>query len=124
MQTVKESKYNLISKSSINNMQVSPRRLQLVANYIRGKKVTECIDFLTFDNRKASERMLVLLNSAVANASSVSKDDMYVADVMVGKGVYLKGRGVPAGRGRFQPHLKRTSNVTIKIGSLNSTEAK
>lgn len=120
-------KYNLISTSSIKNLPVSPRRVQLVANFIRGKKVNECIDFLSFDKRKASDRMLVLLNSAIANAITKSqepKDNLYVADVKVGQGVFLKGRGTPAGRGRYHPMKKKTTNLVVIIGSLNSTEEK
>lgn len=121
----KEVLQNTIVKSRAHNMPVSARRVKLVADLIRGKKAVYAENLLKFDNRKASIKILPLLQSAVASAKelkSIEKEELYVSGILVGQGVYLKNRGIFGARGRFKPMKKRTTNLTLylsKVDSLN-----
>ena len=109
---------NIISKSLVKNMPVSPRRVQLVANFIRGKDTVAMINYLTVDKRKASRYVLDVLKTAVANAQNeknANKENLKVSDVKVGPGWVLKNRGVPGAKGQFKPMKRRTTNLTITI---------
>ncbi len=106
-------------------MPVSARRVKLVADLIRGKKAVDAENLLKFDNRKASIKILPLLQSAVASAKelkSIEKEELYVSGILVGQGMYLKNRGIFGARSRFKPMKKRTTNLTLylsKVDSLN-----
>lgn len=116
---------NILGKSSVRNMPVSPRRVQLVANVIRGGSVTESLNYLKFDQRKASKYLFDVLRTAVANASDKNKVDqkeMIIENVMVGSGWTLKNRGIPGARGRFKPMKRRTTNLTITIAQKSSSK--
>lgn len=116
---------DIVAKSSVKNMPVSARRVKLVADLIRGKKVIDAENILKFDNRKASQRILPMLKSAVASAielKKVQKEDVYVSGVLVGQGVFLKNRGIFGARGQFKPMKKRTTNLTIYLNSINNLQ--
>lgn len=119
----------VVGKSLGKNVPVSPRRMQLVANLIRGKNVSSVLDVLKFDNRKASKYILKLLTNAVANTSvsENSTQGLLVEDVVIGQGIVLKNRGDLGPRGRFKPMKRRTTNIKIYIANdekVNSSENK
>lgn len=116
-----------IGRSLGKNVPVSPRRMLLVANLIRGKSVDNVIDFLRFDNRKASRYILQLLSNAVSNVTLDNKSNLskiILSDVMIGQGIVLKNRGDLGPRGRFKPMKRRTTNIRIcleeKVSSLDN----
>ncbi len=115
---------NILGKSSVRNMPVSPRRVQLVANVIRGRNVAESLNYLKFDQRKASKYIFEVLQTATANASAknnIVAEEMVIENVMVGSGWTLKNRGIPGARGRFKPMKRKTTNLTITIAQKDSS---
>ncbi len=96
-------------------VRVSPRKVRLIMDQIRGKRVEEAQKMLTFAPQKGSRIILKLLNSAVANAqqnSDADVDNMYIKRVYADEGPVLK-RFMPRAHGRATRILKRTSHLTI-----------
>ena len=103
---------------AVNRMlRVSPQKLNLVAEMIRGKSVDRALSMLTFSPKRIAEDVKKTLQSAVANAENnhgLDVDDLVVAEAWVGKNMVLK-RGRPRARGRYGKILKPFSQLTIKV---------
>jgi large subunit ribosomal protein L22 len=103
--------------AQLNNVRISPRKVRLVADRVRGIGVNEAIGLLKYDLRKTAQPMEKLLKSAVANAQNnfkIKSDDLIVSDVIVGEGPTLK-RWMPRAYGRASKILKRTSRVSVVL---------
>jgi large subunit ribosomal protein L22 len=106
-----------IPRAVIRNVRISPRKLRLVADQIRGKSVDEALGILQFLPKGGSPILLKLLKSAIANAGSnhdLRADDLYVAKITVDGGPTMK-RFMARARGRACRILKRTSHATIVL---------
>ncbi|MBN2467592.1 MAG: 50S ribosomal protein L22 [Deltaproteobacteria bacterium] len=101
---------------SINRyIRISPRKLRYVADIIKGKKVEEAVDILTFLPQKASAIIGKIVKSAIANAGqdeSIDVDTLYIKKVFVDEGPTLK-RFRPRAMGRASKIKKRTSHITV-----------
>ena len=98
-------------------IRISTRKVKVVIDLIRGKKVSEAMGILMYTPKAASEPVLKLLNSAVANAvnnMNLSEDNLYVAEVYANQGPTLK-RFRPRAKGRASRIRKRTSHITIVL---------
>jgi large subunit ribosomal protein L22 len=98
-------------------LRVSPQKLNLVAQMIRGKKVEKALTDLTFSNKRIAADVKKCLQSAIANAENnhnLDVDDLIVAEAWVGKNLTMK-RGRPRARGRFGKILKPFAEITIKV---------
>jgi large subunit ribosomal protein L22 len=98
-------------------VRVSPRKVRLVMDEIRGKRVEEASRMLSFAPQKGSKILLKLLNSAVANAQHLSDADvdrLYIKKIYADEGPVLK-RFRPRAHGRATRILKRTSHLTIVL---------
>jgi len=96
---------------------LSAQKARLVADQVRGKKVEEALDILTFSPKKASSILKKVLESAIANAEhndGLDVDELKVATVMVDEGPTLK-RIKPRAKGRADRICKRTCHITIKV---------
>ena len=96
---------------------ISPRKARLVADQIRGKKVDEALNLLTFSNKKAASIMKKVLESAIANAEhneGADVDDLKVTTVFVNEGRSLK-RIMPRAKGRADRIIKRSCHITVKV---------
>lgn len=105
-------------KSSLKNYRQSPRKVRLVADTVRGKKVQQALLELKFLPKRAAKQLMKLVDSAVANAENnfkVKKDDLVIKDISVDKGITLK-RYRPRARGVAKRINKRTSNITLSLG--------
>ncbi len=103
--------------AQLNNLRISPRKVRLVADRVRGQRVIEAIGMLEYDLRKTARPMQKLLKSAVANAQNNFKlkgEDLYVSDIIVGEGPTLK-RWMPRAYGRATKILKRTSRISVVL---------
>lgn len=103
--------------AQLNNVRISPRKVRLVADRVRGIDVQEAIGILKYDMRKTAEPMEKLLKSAVANAENNFKlkgENLVVSDITVGEGPTLK-RWMPRAYGRASKILKRTSRVSVVL---------
>ena len=107
------------------NIRVSPRKLNLVAQQIRGQKVDRALNVLTFSEKRIAGVVKKALQSAIANAENnhdLDVDELIVAEAHVGKALVLK-RFHPRGRGRMGKILKPFSNLTIVVRQVASEAA-
>ena len=105
------------AKSVSRMLRVSPRKLDLVAGLIRGKKVASALADLQFSQKRIAKDVKKCLESAIANAENnhdLDVDDLVVAEAFVGKAFVIK-RFVARARGRGAPILKPFSNLTIVV---------
>jgi len=108
------------------NIRVSPRKLNLVAAMIRGKKAQDAVAQLTFSKRRIAGTVKKTLESAIANAEnnhSLDVDDLVVAEAQVGKALVMK-RFSPRARGRAGRIEKPFSNLTIVVREVQAAAAK
>ncbi len=104
-------------KATLKQYRQSPRKVRLVADYIRGKNVNKALSELNFLNKRAALVVKKLLSSAVAGAKNdfnIEKEDLLVKEVTVDKGPTLH-RSRPRARGRATPINKRTSHITVVL---------
>jgi len=95
----------------------APRKLRLVADAIRGKKMDQVLDILKFSPRRSSATMLKIINQAKANAASTHElkpDQLTVKDIVVEEGPRIK-RWRPVSRGMAHSIIKRTSHVKVMV---------
>ena len=98
-------------------VRISSRKVKIVIDLIRGKSVREAEAILQYTPKAATEPVLKLLKSAVANAENnleLNRDDLYVAEVYANQGPTLM-RYRPRARGRESRIRKRTSHITIVL---------
>jgi large subunit ribosomal protein L22 len=105
-------------KAVLKNYRQSPRKVRLLADLVRGKRVKEALQTLTFTNKRAVEPVVKLINSAVANAKQHGSDveKLFIKSIVVDKGMVLK-RFMPRARGSAAQILKRSSHVVVELGS-------
>lgn len=104
-------------RSVQRNARISARKVRLSADLIRGRRVEDAINILSFDKRRGSAMLRKVLESAVANASERGgKDplDLNVARCFVDEGLTIK-RFRPSARGRAQPISRRCSHITVVV---------
>ena len=98
-------------------VRISSRKVKIVIDLIRGKSVKEAEAILQYTPKAATEPVLKLLKSAVANAENnleLNSDDLYVAEVFANQGPTLM-RYRPRAHGRASRIRKRTSHITIVL---------
>ncbi|HHV9724766.1 TPA: 50S ribosomal protein L22 [Escherichia coli] len=102
----------------------SAQKVRLVADLIRGKKVSQALDILTYTNKKAAVLVKKVLESAIANAEhndGADIDDLKVTKIFVDEGPSMKRimprakRIMPRAKGRADRILKRTSHITVVV---------
>ncbi len=99
------------------SIRVSPRKLNLVAQTIRGKSVEDALAELTFSTRRIANDVRKILQSAIANAENnhqLDVDQLVVAEATVGKSLIMK-RFRARARGRGTRINKPVSNLTIVV---------
>ncbi|MBN8997605.1 MAG: 50S ribosomal protein L22 [Rhizobiales bacterium] len=105
------------ARARTSTIRVSAQKLNLVAQLIRGKKVSAALADLTFSRKRIAEDVKKTLQSAVANAENnhqLDVDSLVVAEAHVGKSLVMK-RWTPRGRGRIGKIQKRFSHLTIVV---------
>nr|WP_059031764.1 50S ribosomal protein L22 [Tepidanaerobacter syntrophicus] len=98
-------------------VRIAPRKVRVVLDLIRGKKVDEALSILQFTPKAASETLEKLLKSAAANAENnfdMDKDALYIAECYADQGPILK-RFRPRAQGRAASIHKKTSHITIVL---------
>jgi large subunit ribosomal protein L22 len=112
--------------ATLKTYRQSPRKVRLAANLIKGKPVERALVELKFLSKRAGTPLAKLLNSAVANAEhnfGARRNELMVQDIRVDKGIVFK-RFMPRARGSASPIRKRTSNITITLTKLPTTDNK
>jgi large subunit ribosomal protein L22 len=105
------------AKAHARYIRISPRKVRLVVDLIRGKEVGEAISILRHTPKAASPVVEKLLNSAVANAEhnySMDPNRLYISQAYVNEGPILK-RFRPRARGSAARINKRTSHITLVV---------
>ena len=104
-------------KAFLKNYRQAPRKVRLVAGLIRGKNVDQAVAELDFLAKRAGTPMKKLLLSAVANAKAmgIEKENLFIKEIRVDKGITMK-RMMPAAMGTGHRINKRTSHLNILLG--------
>ena len=114
------------AKAVLRAVRISPRKLDLVAATIRGKKAATAVNELTFSKKRIAIDVKKALNSAIANAENnhnLDVDRLVVAEASVGKGLIMK-RFPTRGRGRAAGIVKPFAHLTIVVRERAETEEK
>ncbi|MFU0799786.1 MAG: 50S ribosomal protein L22 [Xylanivirga thermophila] len=101
-------------------VRISPRKVKIVIDLIRGKRVDEALAILQNTPKAASQPVIKLVNSAIANAENnlgLDRNDLYVAEIFANQGPTLK-RIRPRAMGRAARIRKRTSHITVVLDEL------
>lgn len=99
------------------NVRISPRKVRIVANLVRGKKAGKAISILRNTHKAASIVVEKTLRSAMANAennNNMNIDNLYISTIYVDAGPIMK-RVHPRARGQAFGIMKRTSTLTVKV---------
>ncbi|OUS10922.1 50S ribosomal protein L22 [Nonlabens dokdonensis] len=121
---LKEEK-SKIAFAKLNNCPTSPRKMRLVADIIRGKKVEDALSILKFSSKEAAGRLEKLVLSAIANWQAKNEDSdvadagLIIKEIRVDGGAMLK-RLRPAPQGRAHRIRKRSNHVTLVLGESNT----
>lgn len=96
---------------------LSPQKVRLVADLVRGKDVQEALTVLKFTPNRAADPVSKAVASAMANGEEnfgVSRDDLYIHQIYADEAPTRKWRRFGA-RGRFKPWLRRSSHITVVL---------
>jgi large subunit ribosomal protein L22 len=113
------------AKAVARMLRVSPQKLNLVAQLIRGKKVAVALADLEFSRKRIARDVRKCLESAIANAENnhdLDVDELVVAEAHVGKALVMK-RFSPRARGRAGRIEKPFSNLTIVVREVQEAKA-
>ena len=104
-------------KAVAKDVGISPQKMRLVVNMVRGRKVDEALTILSFLPTPTAKAVAKVIKSAAANAESnfqMSPAELRITDIFADQGHTLK-RFRPQSRGRISPILKRASNITVFV---------
>jgi large subunit ribosomal protein L22 len=99
------------------HVRMSPQKVRLVVDQMRGKDAVEALSLLKFMPQRAAKPVYKVIASAVANAEEnfgMSREDLYIAEIFADGGPTRRWRRFGA-RGRFKPILKRSSHITVVL---------
>ena len=105
------------AKAVVRHVRMSPRKMRVVANLVRGKSVDQAMSLLKLMPKKGAVIVSKLIVSAVANAEQqgeVDVDKLIVRDCSIDNGPILK-RFMPRAMGRANRIQSRTSHVTVRV---------
>jgi large subunit ribosomal protein L22 len=116
------------SVAKLKNVPTSPRKMRLVADLIRGERVSKALNILKYEPKVGSPKLEKLLLSAISSWEAKHQDvkleeaDLYVKEIWVDGGRILK-RLRPAPQGRAHRVRKRSNHVTMIVDSLKKTNS-
>jgi len=111
------------AQAVLHMVRTSPRKLNLVAQLIRGKKVAAALADLEFSQKRIAKSVRKTLQSAIANAENnhqLDVDNLVVAEAHVGKALVMK-RFNPRARGRVGRIMKPFSNLTVVVREVEES---
>lgn len=100
---------------------ISAQKVRLVANQVRGLRVEAAMELLSFSPKKASDLILQVVNSAVANAehnNGMDIDELVISEIFIDEAPTLK-RFRARAKGRGTRILKRNSHITVKVKEVS-----
>ena len=105
------------AKAIAKNVRVTPRKVRLVIDLVRGLPVKQALGILANLNRAASEPVSKLIKSAAANATNnfgMDEDALYIAQIYANDGLRMK-RYLPRAKGSASGLVKRSSHITCVV---------
>ncbi len=105
------------ARAHVRHVRISSRKVKLVIDLIRGKKVNEALAILRYTPKKAAVILEKLIKSAAANAENnydMNPDNLYIAEIYANQGPTLK-RFRPRAMGRANMIRKRTSHISVTL---------
>ncbi len=103
-------------------VRMSPRKVRLVVDQVRGKAVDDALALLKFMPKAAAKPVAKVIESAVANAEEnfgLAREDLYISKIFADGGpIYKRYRA--GARGRVKPILKRTSHITVILEEMET----
>ncbi len=106
-------------------IRMSPRKVRLVADLVRGMGVNEAIAQLKMTPKEAARAVEKAINSAASNATQnygLTREDLYISSIMANEGPTLK-RMKAGARGRYKPILKRSAHITVGVAERTAKES-
>lgn len=106
-------------------LRMSPRKIRLVADLVRGKGVDEAIGLLKLTPKEAARAVEKAINSAAANATQnygLVREELYITTIHADEGPTLK-RMKAGARGRYKPILKRGAHITVGVAERATKES-
>ncbi len=107
----------MATSATLKFTHLSPQKLRLVADQVRGMPVDKAINILAFSEKKGAVIVKKVLESAIANAENndgADIDELKISAIQVNQGPTMK-RLRPRARGRADRILKRTSHLTVTV---------
>ena len=107
----------MTTSATLKYTHLSPQKMRLIADQIRGMSADRAVTLLSFSNKKGAKIVKKVLESAIANAENndgADTDELKITEVQVNQGPTMK-RLRPRARGRADRILKRTSHLTVKV---------
>src|SRR3989344_3665509 len=111
--------------AKLKNARISPKKMRLVADLIRGKKVADAIRQLQFTQLRPAGVILKTVKSAVANAEhneGLKAEQLFIKKIIVNQGTPLK-RWKPAAHGSAHPFMKQASHLEITLAMTEEARA-
>ena len=105
------------ARAIAKNVRVTPRKVRLVIDLVRGLPVKQALGILDNLNRAASEPVMKLIKSAAANATNnfgMDEDALYIAQIYANDGLRMK-RYLPRAKGSASGLVKRSSHITVVV---------
>lgn len=106
--------------AKLRYLRIAPRKVRLVTDLIRGKKISEALTILQFATKRAALPLQKLLKQAIANAKhnfGFEENNLYISKITVDEGPKLK-RWMPRARGRASEIQKKTSHISLILDTL------
>ena len=119
-------KNNTLVKAINKNIRSSPRKLSLICNFIKGKKVDVVLRDLEFTRKRIAKEVTKTVKSAISNAENNNQydiDNLFIREAYVGKSLVMK-RYRPRAKGRASPIKKPFSRITIVLEEKKLTKDK
>jgi large subunit ribosomal protein L22 len=109
-------------RAHARNVGISPQKVRLVIDMVRGKPLMEALNILRFEQTSAAQPVTKLLASAMANAEEnfgSSRDDLIIHSIYADEAPTRRWRRFGA-RGRFKPWLRRSSHITVILREMEA----
>jgi len=113
------------TKAQLRSLRMSPQKVRLVADLVRGMRVSDALVQLKFSPKRAAKPLCKLLESAIANAShnhQLDTSSLVISTIFVNEGSMLK-RWMPRAMGRATPLRKRSSHITLVLVGTRADES-
>ncbi len=104
-------------KAHLRRIRISPKKANLVAGLVRGKKVIDALNILKFTPKKGAKILYKVIHSATSNAennANQKREELIIKEIIVNKGSVMK-RYLPSTRGRALPLRKPTAHISVSL---------